>query len=444
MTNTAQNDLTMNMRANPTTGLALLILLAMVSVCFGQPVITNQPAFQATAPGTVVSFQVGASSPDPPAYQWQKNSGNGFSALADQTNAALVLSNVQPWDAGDFRVVVSSALGVTTSAVARLYVVRPALTTTNLVIDNFDDNKLTSWVSEGHKGQVKLSETNQQFRVWGYWPGIDTMGMDLTDSESYGSRARGWSALNGQTVEWRVDLVAMNEHATMAGFALWSATTGAAYVLFKGHDFVHLCKPNPSVNEMHGHFFHDKVQIRDSNVVLSLAVTRMTPNAIVTIRILDKENNNAVLYERSAVDTPGTDRTLTRTELEAASGMHLHSGMDAGPPILSGTDVLLTVFQYNDGTRPPAEVTYDNLERRTSAFPVWHPEIAIQAPATPSSKLNLTLSAAPKSSWAIERALAPTGPWTDISTLVIETNASVQFQDTPPPDRIGFYRARLQ
>jgi hypothetical protein len=80
---------------------------------------------------------------------------------------ALVLTNVQPWDAGDYRVVVTNITGARTSTVAHLYVVRPALVTTNVVIDNFDDNKLTGWSVDGHKGQAKLTETNQQFKVWG-------------------------------------------------------------------------------------------------------------------------------------------------------------------------------------------------------------------------------------------------------------------------------------
>jgi hypothetical protein len=420
--------------------LALLMFLATASSCFGQPLITNQPVTQATAPGTTVTFQVGVSSIEPLAYQWQKNPGNGFSDLADRTNAALVLANVQPWDASDYRVVVTNITGARTSIVARLYVVRPGLGTTNVVIDNFDDNRLTGWVPEGGKGQVKLTETNQQFKVRGYWPGVETM--EITDTASYGYLSRDWVVLNGQTVEWRVDLVGMNEHATMATIDAWSSTSGAGYSLFKGHDFIHLCKPAESAGLFdHGHFFHEKALIKSTNVVLALALTRVNPNVIITARVLDKANDNAVLYERSVVDTPNVDRTLTQTELEAASGMLLHTGRDVGAPITSGSGVSLVVFQYNDGTKPAAEATFDNLERWTSIFPVWRPEIAIQLLSTIPPKVNLSLSAAPNSTWAIERAPELTGPWTNLSTLLIGTNGSAQFQDTNPA---GFYRARLQ
>jgi hypothetical protein len=233
------------MKAIHTAGPALLMFMATVSICFGQPVITNQPAPQATAPGTTVTFQVGASSIEPLAYQWQKNPGAGFSDLADRTNAALVLASVQPWDASDYRVVVANSAGARTSAVARLYVMRPGLVTTNVVIDNFDDNRPTGWIVDGHKGQAKLTETNQQFKVWGHWPSVHTV--DLSDTAAVSHRSRNWSIPNGQTVELRVDLVGMDEHATAAGMDLWSGASSAGFALFKGHDFIHLCKPSLSV-----------------------------------------------------------------------------------------------------------------------------------------------------------------------------------------------------
>jgi immunoglobulin I-set domain protein len=420
--------------------LAIGIILAALGTSWGQPVITNQPTPQAAAPGTGVTFQVGATGTAPLAYQWQKNPGAGFTDLADRTNAALVLAGVQPWDASDYRVLVANSTGARTSAVARLYVMRPGVVTTNVVIDNFDDNRVTGWTANGHKGQATLTESNQQFHVHGYWPGVHTV--DLGDTAALGIFSRNWSVANGQTVELRVDLVGMNEHATAGGMDLWNGSSSAGYALFKGRDFVHLCKPSLSVPGIHGQFFHERVLIKNTDVVLALAVTRVNPNVILTARVLDKENNNAVLYERSVVDTPGVDRTLTQAEMEAASGMHMDAGTDVGPPITSGSEVFLDLFQYTDGTRPAAEVTFDNLERWTS---VWRPEIAIQLLSTITPKVNLTLSAAaPNSSWAIERAPQLTGPWTNLSALLIGANGSAQFQDTNSPNPAGFYRARQQ
>ena len=72
---------------------------------------------------------------------------------------------------------------------------------------------------------------------------------------------------------------------------------------------------------------------------------------------------------------------------------------------------------------------------------VWRTEIAIQLLSTIPPKVNLTLSAAPNSSWAIERALDLTGPWINLGALRIGTIGSAQFQDSNPA---GFYRARQQ
>ncbi len=73
---------------------------------------------------------------------------------------------------------------------------------------------------------------------------------------------------------------------------------------------------------------------------------------------------------------------------------------------------------------------------------VWRPEIAIQLLLAIPPKVNLTLSGAPNSSWVIERALELTGPWTNLSALLIGTNGSAQFQDNKSPYPPGFYRAR--
>ncbi len=75
---------------------------------------------------------------------------------------------------------------------------------------------------------------------------------------------------------------------------------------------------------------------------------------------------------------------------------------------------------------------------------VWRTEIAIQLLSTIPPKVNLTLSGAPNSSLAVERAPEPTGPWTNLSALLIGANGSAQFQDTNPPTPAGFYRARHQ
>ena len=51
-------------------------------------------------------------------------------------------------------------------------------------------------------------------------------------------------------------------------------------------------------------------------------MSRMRADLVLTARVLDKDNHNAVLYERRIVDTPEIDRSLTTAEFQALTGMH--------------------------------------------------------------------------------------------------------------------------
>jgi hypothetical protein len=91
----------------------------------GPPMITVQPASQSVAVGTNAGFSVIATGTPPLSYQWLF----GTAPITDATNASLILTNVQPADAGSFTVVVTNSAGSATSAVAVLTVVLPPLIT---------------------------------------------------------------------------------------------------------------------------------------------------------------------------------------------------------------------------------------------------------------------------------------------------------------------------
>lgn len=93
----------------------------------GPPVLMRQPFTQTNYSGTTVTLSSVAIGPDPLAYQWQFNGA----PIADATNAVLMLTNIQPVDAGSYSVTVASPLGTIASSNATLAVVvsRPVLTT---------------------------------------------------------------------------------------------------------------------------------------------------------------------------------------------------------------------------------------------------------------------------------------------------------------------------
>ncbi len=85
------------------------------------PVITTPPANQSAVVGSNAVFTVSALGPPPLSYQWSCNGTN----IAGATVDSLLLTNVQPSDAGNYRVRVSDAFGFRDSPLATLTVIPP-------------------------------------------------------------------------------------------------------------------------------------------------------------------------------------------------------------------------------------------------------------------------------------------------------------------------------
>ena len=83
--------------------------------------IAVQPQSQTVVAGTNVIFTVTATGFGLLSYQWQFNGTN----ISAASNTSLVLTNVQPTNAGSYTVVVTNSLGSVTSAVAVLTVLVP-------------------------------------------------------------------------------------------------------------------------------------------------------------------------------------------------------------------------------------------------------------------------------------------------------------------------------
>ena len=88
------------------------------------PVIVGQPQSQSVPAGTNVTFTVTAVGLGALAYQWQFNNTD----LSGATGTGLTLTNVQPANIGDYRVVVTNEYGSVTSSVATLAVSSPIIT----------------------------------------------------------------------------------------------------------------------------------------------------------------------------------------------------------------------------------------------------------------------------------------------------------------------------
>ncbi|MGH7972214.1 MAG: immunoglobulin domain-containing protein, partial [Limisphaerales bacterium] len=102
--------------ARATRLLPLLLTLAAAST-HAQPVITRQPTNQSVSLGASVSFQVSATTTNPPLhYQWRFATTN----LPAATNASIILTNIQVAQAGAYDALVSDSSGSTLSHAAYL------------------------------------------------------------------------------------------------------------------------------------------------------------------------------------------------------------------------------------------------------------------------------------------------------------------------------------
>ena len=248
----------------------------------------------------------------------------------------------------------------------------------------------------------------------------------MMDSWSKGWIARNWTVADGQTLELRVDLVGMSESTSVVFPGATSISAGREYVIGLGRGYVAIGKlvSGPAM------FSCDKTTIKTTNVVLVLALTRVGANLVVTARVLDKDNQEAVLYERSVVDTPQVDPTLTAAEIEALTGMRLQWWKDAKePPLFFGDSFHLEIFQYTDGTRPAAEATYDNLEVRTYEIPQVGMERTVQ----------LTWPAPAGMNYAVEGAPTVSGPWLPLNELL---SPGLNQMTVPANRDMQFFRVR--
>ncbi|HOW65252.1 MAG TPA: hypothetical protein P5186_28615 [Candidatus Paceibacterota bacterium] len=183
-----------------------------------------------------------------------------------------------------------------------------ALSAMARVVDNFDDNIKTAWsdfpvvdhpslLSQEQGGQFVLDVP--QALVMASDAGLFTC--SVKTSEEYAIR-------EGVTLEYRVDLTqgAGNDAYAVLAFVPngIDPKQTLGYSLAKSADEIILVK---ALN----HYFIDDdtpaATVKHQNVTLVLTLTGRGGNVVITGKVLDKDAQNAVLWEKTVTDTPGID-----------------------------------------------------------------------------------------------------------------------------------------
>jgi hypothetical protein len=214
------------------------------------------------------------------------------------------------------------------------------------ILDDFNDNAKTGWTDFTFVPGFGLpGEVGGQFRFE-----LPAAGQDIFSASQKVSEA--FELKEGRTIEFRVDLVGGSGPDAFAVLAFIPNTGGnnpgtlGGYGLAKDPDDVLITKG------VQKYFVADDgatAELKNENVTLSLTLAVKGGAVTVTGRILDKDANNAVLWERTVTDTAAADPMEDGTDSPAA------------PYITTGYFTLYCYQQFNAAIGS-YEVQYDNAE----------------------------------------------------------------------------------
>ena len=208
-------------------------------------------------------------------------------------------------------------------------------------------------------GSGTCFDRNGQFYVVGsFW--VPTR--SILDSYVFGGNERLWSVPDAKTLELRVDLVSLSNEATTAAI-LAAGTPEGMYALYKTSNSTYILKWKP--RDQFSLFACQRTVLRNTNIVLVLALTRVQTNLLIRAKILDPQNPDLALYQESVADTPGGDPTLTAAQFQALTGIQLTNWVtDAPGPPLASFMALRGLFQSTDGRQPAPTAVFGDLQVR--------------------------------------------------------------------------------
>lgn len=216
--------------------------------------------------------------------------------------------------------------------------------TESTVLDDFNAAQRSGW-EDKNPGNLPLPGGQQAGGVFTF--NLPPLGQDFFHSSTKTSKT--FELAEGTRNEFSVDMVSGRGGNSFAVLAFIPQATGANYLAGYG-----IAKSESDLLVTKGiekYFFNENVDppVRNTNVRLVLTLTVRGGNVTIRGRVLDLDNNNAVLFDRTYVDTPAADVLADGTDNPAAPFVGL-----------VGNAVL---YLYGDvGTDPAGyQVVFDNL-----------------------------------------------------------------------------------
>jgi hypothetical protein len=249
-------------------------------------------------------------------------------------------------------------------------------------VDDFNDNFISGWfIDQWAGGGGTVMESRGQLIM-----NIQPQGHGHTIYAVNTNRT--YTIQDGLTVEFRVDLVSGNQNDAVA-FINFNPRVGnpsAGYTLAKDTDAFFLVK-----NGGNG-FWWLSNPIKHTQVTLVFSFTGEGNNVIIYGAVLDKENNNQVLAERTFVDTSAADPVVF--------------GSDDPPGSYIGTAGYLTLALWHSrgSLTDPSQVIYDNAHAC-----IYGPYLTIEQ-AIPESDITLSWPMT-QANFVVETAPTVEGFW---------------------------------
>ncbi len=216
--------------------------------------------------------------------------------------------------------------------------------TDHSVLDDFNDNVKTAWQDFSFPIGITyadIAEQNGQFKLT-----LQPVGQSIFSASTKTSRT--FDLVEGERVEFSVDLVTGNGADSFAVLSFIPTSSDisqlAGYGLAKSPTDILISK---GINK---YFYAATPTIKNDNVTMVLSMTVKNGNVILNAKVLDKDNNNAVIFDQTAVDTPAADLLVGNA-----------TDSPAAPYLGSGRFVLIC-YEDNGRTQTSYEVTFDNAE----------------------------------------------------------------------------------